>query len=84
MFEFCGVKIGLLICYDVEFGVSVRTLSLSGAQLILVPTACNIKKKLEFYPRWLYRHVLLRMVFIYCMLIIVERSLKVSVIFVIL
>ena len=44
VFEFCGVQIGLLICYDVEFSEAVRTLSLAGAQLVLVPTACNIKK----------------------------------------
>jgi 5-aminopentanamidase len=38
-FAFAGLKIGLLICYDVEFPESVRTLALLGADLILVPTA---------------------------------------------
>jgi len=40
-----GMKIGLLICYDVEFLESVRTLALQGAQLVAVPTAIN----LEYY-----------------------------------
>lgn len=34
------MKIGLLICFDVEFCETVRTLALQGAQVILVPTAC--------------------------------------------
>jgi len=37
--EFKGWKIGLLICYDVEFPETVRHLALSGADLILIPTA---------------------------------------------
>jgi len=41
--ECCGMKIGLLICYDVEFPESVRTLALRGAQLVAVPTAINLK-----------------------------------------
>ncbi len=36
--EINGWKIGLLICYDVEFPETVRTLALAGAELILVPT----------------------------------------------
>jgi len=32
-------RIGILICYDVEFPECARTLALGGAQLILVPTA---------------------------------------------
>jgi len=38
-FEFAGLRIGLLICYDVEYPESVRTLGLLGADLVLVPTA---------------------------------------------
>lgn len=34
-----GIRIGLLICYDVEFPEAVRTLTLAGADLIAVPTA---------------------------------------------
>jgi predicted amidohydrolase len=34
-----GVKIGLLICYDVEFPEPVRLLALAGADLVAVPTA---------------------------------------------
>jgi len=34
-----GWKIGLLICYDIEFPENVRRLALEGAELILTPTA---------------------------------------------
>jgi len=34
-----GLKIGLLICYDVEFPEAVRLLAAAGADLIAVPTA---------------------------------------------
>jgi predicted amidohydrolase len=37
--ELDGLKIGILICYDVEFPEAVRTLALAGAELIAVPTA---------------------------------------------
>jgi len=38
-FRFGGFTIGLLICYDVEFPEAVRALALTGADLLLVPTA---------------------------------------------
>ncbi|MBW4471589.1 MAG: carbon-nitrogen hydrolase family protein [Stenomitos rutilans HA7619-LM2] len=34
-----GVRVGILICYDVEFPEAVRALALRGAELIAVPTA---------------------------------------------
>ena len=37
--ELDGLKIGILICYDVEFPEAVRALALAGAELIVVPTA---------------------------------------------
>ena len=37
--ELEGVKVGVLICYDVEFPEAVRTLALAGATLVAVPTA---------------------------------------------
>jgi predicted amidohydrolase len=37
--ELDGLKIGILICYDVEFPEAVRALALAGADLIAVPTA---------------------------------------------
>jgi 5-aminopentanamidase len=37
--ELEGVRVGLLICYDVEFPESVRLLALAGADLVAVPTA---------------------------------------------
>ena len=38
-FDFHGWKIGMLICFDVEFPENTRRLALQGAQLIVVPTA---------------------------------------------
>lgn len=35
----CGLKVGMLICYDVEFPENVRRLALAGADLVAVPTA---------------------------------------------
>ncbi|GAA3748925.1 putative amidohydrolase [Spinactinospora alkalitolerans] len=34
-----GVRVGLLICYDVEFPETVRAHALAGTELLLVPTA---------------------------------------------
>lgn len=39
IFEFHGWKVGMLICYDVEFPEATRALALAGADLIVVPTA---------------------------------------------
>ena len=39
LFDFHGWKIGLLICYDLEFTENMRRLALAGADLVLVPTA---------------------------------------------
>jgi 5-aminopentanamidase len=38
-FDFAGYKIGLLICYDVEYPEAVRSLALLGADVVLAPTA---------------------------------------------
>ncbi|NBA96345.1 carbon-nitrogen hydrolase family protein [Pseudomonas sp. R5(2019)] len=40
--ELNGWRLGLLICYDLEFPENTRRLALAGAELILVPTA-NMK-----------------------------------------
>jgi predicted amidohydrolase len=37
--ELEGLKVGILICYDVEFPETVRALALAGAKVIAVPTA---------------------------------------------
>ena len=37
--EIDGLKLGILICYDVEFPENVRLLALQGAELVAVPTA---------------------------------------------
>lgn len=39
VFEYKGWRLGLLICYDVEFPEAVRCLALQGADAVLVPTA---------------------------------------------
>lgn len=39
VFVWRGWRLGLLICYDVEFPETVRVLGLQGADLVLVPTA---------------------------------------------
>lgn len=39
IFDYMGIRFGVLICYDVEFPEHVRELARAGAQVILVPTA---------------------------------------------
>ncbi len=39
LFELNGWKVGILICYDIEFPESSRHLALQGADLIIAPTA---------------------------------------------
>lgn len=39
VFDYRGVRFGLLVCYDVEFPEHVRALKRLGAEVILVPTA---------------------------------------------
>ena len=38
-FDFDGSRVGMLICYDVEFPEAVRYLAVDGARTVLVPTA---------------------------------------------
>jgi 5-aminopentanamidase len=38
-FDFGGARVGMLICYDVEFPEAVRRLAVDGARTVLVPTA---------------------------------------------
>ena len=44
-----GVRVGFLICYDVEFPEPVRAHADAGTQLLLVPTA--LMRPYEFVPR---------------------------------
>jgi predicted amidohydrolase len=53
MAEIDGMKLGILICYDVEFPEAVRTLALRGARLVAVPTA--LMHPYAFVPRVLVR-----------------------------
>lgn len=39
VFDLCGLRVGLAICYDIEFPELARDLALRGAEAILVPTA---------------------------------------------
>lgn len=39
VFDLFGIRTAMLICYDVEFPETVRSLALAGAELVLVPTA---------------------------------------------
>jgi 5-aminopentanamidase len=39
VFDLCGVKTAILVCYDVEFAPHVAALAALGVRLILVPTA---------------------------------------------
>lgn len=48
-----GVRVGVLICFDVEFPEAVRALALRGADLIAVPTA--VSPPYEFVPPVLVR-----------------------------
>lgn len=40
--DFEGVQLGVMICYDREFPESARILMLKGAEIILVPNACDM------------------------------------------
>lgn len=46
--EYGGIKVGFLICYDVEFPENVRRLALAGAELIVVPTALPAGPSADF------------------------------------
>lgn len=46
-----GTRIGLLVCYDVEFPEAVRAHALAGTELLLVPTA--LMRPYDFVPRTL-------------------------------
>ncbi|TVL93216.1 carbon-nitrogen hydrolase family protein [Streptomyces sp. SAJ15] len=49
--ELDGVRIGLLICYDVEFPETVRAHALAGTELLAVPTA--LMRPYEIVPQTL-------------------------------
>ncbi|RIY02496.1 hydrolase [Aureimonas flava] len=50
---FAGLRIGLLVCFDVEFPETVRALALAGADLVLVPTALPAGAGARFIARTL-------------------------------
>jgi len=46
-----AMRLGILICYDVEFPEAVRALALQGAEIVVVPTA--LMRPFERIARWL-------------------------------
>lgn len=42
LFELEGLRIGLMICFDVEFPETVRAAAVRGAELVIVPTALSV------------------------------------------
>lgn len=42
--DFCGIRLGVMICYDREYPESARILMLKGAEIILVPNDCGSMK----------------------------------------
>ncbi|WP_159586843.1 carbon-nitrogen hydrolase family protein [Chelativorans xinjiangense] len=49
--EHGGLRIGILICYDVEFPENVRRLAQAGAELVAVPTALPASDHAELIAR---------------------------------
>lgn len=39
--DVAGLRVGVLVCFDVEFGETVRGLALAGADVVVVPTAIS-------------------------------------------
>ena len=46
-----NIKVGAMICYDREFPESARILMLKGAEIILVPNACEIEDNRKYQLR---------------------------------
>lgn len=46
-----GIRVGMLICYDVEFPENVRRLARAGAELVIVPTALPASDHAELIAR---------------------------------
>ncbi len=49
--EIAGMKVGFLICYDVEFPENVRRLAQAGAEAVIVPTALPVGPYARFIAR---------------------------------
>ncbi|QYX56627.1 carbon-nitrogen hydrolase family protein [Roseovarius sp. SCSIO 43702] len=54
-FELNGLRVGMLICFDVEFPECVRALALAGADLVVVPTALPAQQGSDFIAQSLIR-----------------------------
>ncbi|WP_088344168.1 MULTISPECIES: carbon-nitrogen hydrolase family protein [Rhodomicrobium] len=49
--EWRGLKLGMLICYDVEFPENVRRLAVAGADFVAVPTALPVSPEAAFIAK---------------------------------
>ena len=54
VFEVCGVKFGINICYDLCFSETVQLLALAGAELVVCP--CNNMMRPPQAEEWKHRH----------------------------
>lgn len=54
IFEIKGLKYGINICYDAQFGEAAQAVARQGAQLLLLP-AQNMMRR-ESAEKWKYRH----------------------------
>ncbi len=54
LFEVSGVKIGINICYDLQFAESAESAVRAGAELLVCP--CNNMQRLETAEQWKFRH----------------------------
>lgn len=54
-FELNGLRVGMLICFDVEFPECVRALALAGTDLVVVPTALPAQPGSDFIAQTLIR-----------------------------
>ena len=55
MVDHRGLKLGLLVCYDVEFPENLRPLARAGADVIIVPTALAADAATDFVARRMIR-----------------------------
>jgi predicted amidohydrolase len=54
LFEVSGTKIGINICYDLQFAESAESAVRAGAELLVCP--CNNMLRLETAEEWKFRH----------------------------
>lgn len=55
LIEMQGLRVGVLICYDIEFPENMRRLALAGADLVAVPTALPMGASARFVAEHMIR-----------------------------